>query len=115
MTSVHLDQVMAGRPPKPPIFATVPARRHSEKSSMRSTVHEARCVQAPSRDGGGSDMLPMFEVEPGWAKVPDQFSVGDVSGVAADEHDHVWIIHRYEMSDAGSRPPARPDISGQAD
>lgn len=53
---------------------------------------------------------PKFTLQPGWAKIPDHLSIGDVSGVAIDDAQHVWIIHRYEMSDAGSRRPEPPEL-----
>lgn len=60
-------------------------------------------------------VTPKFEVEPGWAKIPEHLSVGDVSGVSVDADDHVWIIHRSEMSDAGSRTPTKPAIRNAQD
>ncbi|HEY0520185.1 MAG TPA: hypothetical protein VGC84_11895 [Ilumatobacteraceae bacterium] len=46
---------------------------------------------------------PKFELQRGWARIPEHFSMGDVAGIAVDADDHVWLIHRYEMSDAGTR------------
>ncbi|MDP1795069.1 MAG: hypothetical protein Q8K63_13120 [Acidimicrobiales bacterium] len=57
-------------------------------------------------------MPPKFALDPGWAKIPDHLCLGDVSGVALDEDGHVWIIHRYEMSDAGPRTPNKPAVKG---
>ena len=37
---------------------------------------------------------PNYEVDPTWPKVPKQWTLGQVSGVAVDERDHVWIIQR---------------------
>jgi hypothetical protein len=38
--------------------------------------------------------LPRFEVEAGWAKVPPQFRVGDVSSFAVNAQDQVFLLHR---------------------
>ena len=39
--------------------------------------------------------VPKFEVDPFWPKpLPNNWAIGQVSGVAVDERDHVWIIHR---------------------
>ena len=36
-----------------------------------------------------------FEVDPFWPKpLPNNWVLGEVSGVATDENDHVWIVHR---------------------
>lgn len=38
--------------------------------------------------------VPEFEVDPNWPQVPATMLMGDVSGVAVDAHDNVWIINR---------------------
>jgi hypothetical protein len=39
--------------------------------------------------------VPKFEVDPYWPKpLPNNWMLGEVSGVAIDSHDHIWIIHR---------------------
>ena len=53
-----------------------------------------------------------FEVDPLWPKpLPNNWVLGEVSGVATDANDHVWIIHRpHSLSDreipAMQNPPA---------
>jgi hypothetical protein len=38
---------------------------------------------------------PRMEVDPFWPKpLPNNWILGQVSGVAVDAEDHVWIIHR---------------------
>lgn len=37
---------------------------------------------------------PTYEVDPMWPKVPKQWVLGQVAGVAVDSRDHVWIIQR---------------------
>jgi hypothetical protein len=37
---------------------------------------------------------PAFEVDPRWPKVPRQWFLGQVAGLAVDARDHVWIIQR---------------------
>src|SRR5687768_4798622 len=57
--------------------------------------------------------VPKFEVDPFWPKpLPNNWAIGQVSGVAVDERDHVWIIHRPrslsrgETLGAGNPPTA---------
>ena len=39
--------------------------------------------------------VPKFEVDPFWPKpLPNNWALGQVGGLAVDERDHVWIIHR---------------------
>jgi DNA-binding beta-propeller fold protein YncE len=39
--------------------------------------------------------VPQFEVDPWWPKpLPNNWILGQVSGIAVDARDHVWILHR---------------------
>lgn len=51
--------------------------------------------------------VPEFEVVPGWAKIPNGWVLGQVASAAADEHDHIWILHRPRVVRAGQKtgPP----------
>ena len=59
----------------------------------------------------GGPTVPRFEVDAAWPQpMPGNWMVGQVSGVAVDSHDHVWIIHRpasLTPSEAGAaqNPP----------
>ena len=50
---------------------------------------------------------PSFEVDPRWPKMPKQWILGQVSGVAVDARDHVWVLQRPWSinSDEKSRNP----------
>jgi len=49
---------------------------------------------------------PHFQVDPSWPKpLPHNWRFGEVSGVAVDGHDHVWVIQRPAGAD-----PAPPVI-----
>ncbi len=37
---------------------------------------------------------PGYKVVHGWPKLPENFELGQVSGVEVDSHDHVWLFHR---------------------
>ncbi|MEP6765041.1 MAG: hypothetical protein ABJB66_12050 [Gemmatimonadaceae bacterium] len=38
--------------------------------------------------------VPSYQVDPFWPKLPKQWALGQVAGVAVDAHDNVWIIQR---------------------
>ncbi|MBI4594314.1 MAG: hypothetical protein HY728_08870, partial [Candidatus Rokubacteria bacterium] len=41
------------------------------------------------------ERVPRFSVDPFWPKpLPNRWLLGQVSGVAVDANDHVWIIQR---------------------
>lgn len=46
------------------------------------------------RAAQGSAKIPAFEVDPAWPKIPKQWIMGQVSGVAVDARDHVWVLQR---------------------
>jgi hypothetical protein len=48
-------------------------------------------AQQPAR----ADSAPRFQVEPFWPKpLPENWILGQVSGIAVDGNDHIWIVHR---------------------
>jgi DNA-binding beta-propeller fold protein YncE len=47
---------------------------------------------------------PRFQVDPFWAReLPNNWMLGQVSGVAVDDRDHVWVLHRPGTLDARQR------------
>ena len=52
----------------------------------------ARAFEQAARPGSGS--VPRFQVDPLWPKMPKQWILGQVSGVAVDARDHVWVLQR---------------------
>jgi DNA-binding beta-propeller fold protein YncE len=63
-------------------------------------------LPAPVPLTSGESGVPRFTVDASWPKpMPGNWMVGQVSGVAVDRHDHVWIIHRPKSltpSEAGA-------------
>ena len=47
----------------------------------------AGCLSLAGTPGG-------FVVAPDWARLPADWTLGDVAGVAVDSHDHVFVFHR---------------------
>jgi DNA-binding beta-propeller fold protein YncE len=37
---------------------------------------------------------PDFQVDPYWPKMPPQWTLGQVAGIAVDSRDHIWLIQR---------------------
>ncbi len=42
----------------------------------------------------GADMMPDYRPDPSWPMLPDDWLIGEVSGIAVDQHDNIWIVHR---------------------
>jgi hypothetical protein len=48
--------------------------------------------------------VPDYHPDPGFPHLPHDWALGNVSDVAVDQHDNVWIIHRPRTVKAGSTP-----------
>ena len=60
--------------------------------------------EVPSMIGTTSSDVPQFRVDPFWAsELPNNWILGQVSGLAVDNQDHVWIVHRPRTLDARQR------------
>jgi len=38
--------------------------------------------------------VPVFEIDPKWPQIPEQYKLGDASSIAVDAQDHIWVLHR---------------------
>src|SRR6267142_6777162 len=51
------------------------------------------CAQSSTREGGGP--ASGYAVDAAWPKpLPNNWTLGQVAGIAVDARDHVWLIHR---------------------
>src|SRR4030095_9569617 len=53
---------------------------------------------------------PHFKVDPAWPKIPNNWQFGQVSSVAIDAQDHVWILQRPGTLSAAEKPRAAPPV-----
>jgi len=57
---------------------------------MKSVLVLAMLVAAPA-----VAQVPQFQVDPSWPKaLPNQWILGQVSGIATDKYDRIWVVHR---------------------
>ena len=57
-----------------------------------------------------SRQMPVFEVDPSWPTLPNNWVLGQVPGIAVDSHDHVWILHRPRTVPEAQRARAAPPV-----
>src|SRR5262245_66395173 len=62
-------------------------------------------AQGPSKTAA-----PMFRPEPSWPAIPNNWLLGEVSSVAVDAQDHVWILHRPATVPEAQRQNAAPPV-----
>jgi DNA-binding beta-propeller fold protein YncE len=54
--------------------------------------------------------VPAFKVDPGWAKIPNNWQFGQVASVAIDAQDHVWVLQRPGTLTPEEKPRAAPPL-----
>ena len=57
-----------------------------------------------------SKQVPVFEVDPAWPTLPNNWVVGHVASVAVDRRDHVFLLHRPNTIPEDKRKDAAPPV-----
>src|SRR5262245_20213993 len=84
---------------------------HTTSDRFLSRVLAAGALLLSFTALAGAAEVPKFEVDPFWPKpLPNNWTLGQVAGVAVDERDHVWIMQRPRSlsrleAAAGQKPP----------
>ena len=65
---------------------------------------------AQAQAGATAKKVPVFEVDPAWPKLPNNWVMGHVASVAVDRHDHVWMLHRPNTIPEDRRKNAAPPV-----
>ena len=58
----------------------------------------------------GTSGVPLFEVDPAWPKVPSKWKLGDVSSLAVDAQDRIWVLHRPRTLTASDAAKTAPPV-----
>ena len=53
---------------------------------------------------------PAFQVDPKWPTIPNNWVLGEVSSIAVDPQDHIWVLHRPASIPAERRANAAPPV-----
>src|SRR4029434_4905051 len=53
---------------------------------------------------------PTFELDPKWPAVPNNWVFGEVSSIAVDSRDHIWVCTRPRSIPAEKRANAAPPV-----
>lgn len=112
IAGVAIFRLHAGQAQEP-ASAALP---RSTDFTPRSIPQERRATMSQSTEvaaGVDAKTVPQFQVDPFWPKpLPNNWLVGQVSGVHVDKRDHVWIIHRpASLSDREVGAMSNPPIS----
>ena len=66
-------------------------------------------VDRPRAQGPDVD-LPVFEVEPSWPMLPNDWVLGQVASVTVDGSDQVWVLHRPRTVPDEEQAVAAPPV-----
>ncbi len=58
----------------------------------------------------GQLRAPSFQVDPNWPTIPNNWVLGEVSSIAVDPRDHIWVLHRPASIPADRRANAAPPV-----
>ena len=53
---------------------------------------------------------PAFQVDPTWPTIPNNWVLGEVTSIAVDPRDHIWVLHRPRSIPAEKRAQAAPPV-----
>ena len=53
---------------------------------------------------------PVFAVDPSWPVIPNSWVLGEVTSIAVDSRDHIWVLHRPRSIPAEKRGQAAPPV-----
>jgi DNA-binding beta-propeller fold protein YncE len=68
-------------------------------------VAGASAAQTPS-----NARVPVFKAEPAWPAIPNKWVFGEVSSIAVDTKDHIWILQRPATVPEAQRANAAPPV-----
>src|ERR1043165_4374199 len=53
---------------------------------------------------------PMFEVDPHWPQIPNNWVLGETTSISVDSHDHIWVLHVPQSIPEAQRANAAPPV-----
>src|SRR4029434_2640465 len=65
----------------------------------------AALAQAPA-----NGRVPTFQPDPSWPSIPNNWMFGELSSVAVDSRDHIWILQRPATIPEPQRAKAAPPV-----
>jgi DNA-binding beta-propeller fold protein YncE len=83
------------------------AQRGVGQIAAQTASPAAALTTVPATAAGA---MPAFAVDPGWPRLPNNWVMGQVPGIAVDRHDHVWIVHRPRTIPEAQKNRAAPPV-----
>jgi DNA-binding beta-propeller fold protein YncE len=70
-----------------------------------ATIGAAGLAQQPS-----TLKVPMFQVDPAWPAIPNNWVLGEVTSISVDRRDHIWVLHVPQSIPEAQRANAAPPV-----
>ncbi len=67
-------------------------------------------AQQPAAAGAPAQNVPTFRADSTWPSLPSNWVLGEVSSIAVDSRDHIWVLHRPRSIPAQQRASAAPPV-----
>jgi DNA-binding beta-propeller fold protein YncE len=64
----------------------------------------------PRAEAQQERVAPTFKGDPAWPTIPANMAVGEVSSIAVDTRDHIWVLHRPRTVPEARRAQAAPAV-----
>ncbi len=87
---------------------TTSARRSLSAIAMAAATAVAITTTAAQQTG--ALRAPTFAVDPAWPSIPNNWVLGEVTSIATDSRDHIWVLHRPRSIPAEKRAQAAPPV-----
>src|SRR5688572_29081745 len=68
------------------------------------------CGVDPAGQQAPTPRIPSFRVDPSWPTIPNNWVLGEVTSIAVDGRDHIWVLHRPRSIPAERRANAAPPV-----
>ena len=79
-------------------------------SALASTLAVLSLVVAVTAQQASTLRPPTFQVDPAWPTIPNNWVLGEVTSIAVDPSDHIWVLHRPRSIPADRRANAAPPV-----
>ena len=70
----------------------------------------AGSYRVPGARQASAPRLPAFTVDPSWPTIPNNWVLGEVTSIAVDSRDHIWVLHRPRSIAPDRRVNAAPAV-----
>jgi DNA-binding beta-propeller fold protein YncE len=84
-------------------------RRSTLAAALLAVPLSAWFVVVATTQPQSSLRAPTFHVDPTWPMIPNNWVLGEVTSIAVDSRDHIWVLHRpRSIPEAQRSQAARP-------